>query len=127
MKKQEYARLMAGLSPAGKEVLEEHLSDYGEILLHVLAEDLINEPLMELLRGNQRKSIIQEYCNVIETMWKTGDDGTVNVVDVTILERLSDDPELWGRFGQYLSDEFKQYINDEVIPGNIMMNCSRLS
>jgi len=118
---------MAGLSPAGKEVLEEHLSDYGEILLHVLAEDLINEPLMELLRGNQRKSIIQEYCNVIETMWKTGDDGTVNVVDVTILERLSDDPELWARFGQYLSDEFKQYINDEVIPGNIMMNCSRLS
>ena len=54
-------------------------------------------------------------------MWKKGNEEVNNVVDVTILERLSDDIEIWNRFGEYISDEFKRYINDEAIANNIAL------
>ena len=38
---------------------------------------------------------IEMYCKAIEVMWKNGDDEEVNVVDVTILERLSDEECIW--------------------------------
>lgn len=70
--------------------------------------------------------MIKKYCNVIEVMWKTGKDEVVNGVDVTILERLSDDITIWNRFGTYISDDFKEYINDVAIPNNVMMPYNRL-
>jgi hypothetical protein len=58
---------------------------------------------------------------MIELMWAHGDDSVVNVVDVTILERLSDEQERWKRFGTYLTNDFKQYINNDVLT-NLLPN-----
>ena len=48
-----------------------------------------------------------------------------NVVDVTILERLSDEDAVWQKFGKAISKEFKEYIkeyiNEEVLGFNLMM------
>lgn len=55
-------------------------------------------------------------------MWKYGDDAVKNVVDVTILERLSDEEIIWERFGLFISKEFKNYINEEVLKFNLMMD-----
>lgn len=54
-------------------------------------------------------------------MWKQGDDEIVNVVDVTILEGLSQEDESWQRFGKYISKEFIEYINFDLWCGNPMM------
>ena len=121
MNKEQCAEIIARLSPDGKQMLENHIATYGEILLHVLAGDLITEPLIELLRWNKNTKLITEYCNLIEQMWRDGDDDVVNVVDVTILERLSDEEKIWHRFGTYISDDFKRFINEEQIPNNKMM------
>ena len=121
MNKEQCAEIIAGLSPDGKRMLENHIATYGEILLHVLAGDLITEPLIELLRWNKNTKLITEYCNLIEQMWRDGNNDVINVVDVTILEHLSDDDKIWYRFGNYISDEFKRYINEEQIPNNLMM------
>lgn len=59
-------------------------------------------------------------------MWKNGDDAVINVVDVTILERLSDEKDVWQRFGSFISDEFKNYINNEVLRFNLMMSNVKL-
>ena len=83
--------------------------------------DLINEPLIELLRRNENQGLIQVYCELIERMWQEGNADVVNVVDVTILERLSDELDIWNTFGNYISKEFKMYVNDKVIPNNLMM------
>ena len=40
-------------------------------------------------------------------MWIHGDEAVVNVVDVTILERLSDDKETWEKFGTYVTNDFR--------------------
>lgn len=121
MNKEQCAEIIARLSPDGKQMLEEHIVLYGEVLLHILASELIAEPLIELLRGNEQVELIVEYCSLIELMWRDGDDNVVNVVDVTILERLSDEEKIWYQFGIYISDEFKKYINEEQIPSNLMM------
>lgn len=115
------AGLISGLTRDGWEALNEHLWDYGEILLHLFAEH-ITEPLLHMLEkeSTSRRSI-EIYCKAIELLWQYGDDAVVNVVDVTILERLSDDAVLWQKFGSYISDEFRTYINTEVLTYNLMM------
>lgn len=115
------ARLISSLTRDGWEALNEHLWDYGEILLHLFAEH-ITEPLLHMLeKESTSQRSIEIYCKAIELLWQYGDDAVVNVVDVTILERLSDDKILWQKFGSYISDEFRTYINTEVLTYNLMM------
>ena len=64
---------------------------------------------------------IKKYCDFVEFMWKSGDKEVANIVDVTILEGLSDDKDIWNKFGENISKEFKEYINDDLIPNNVMM------
>lgn len=112
----ECAHLLSSLTRDGKELLTEHIYDYGEILLHLFASEQVGEPLVELLDdGPEDKTAILIYCRAIEIMWRYGNDVVVNVVDVTLLERLSDKSEVWERFGSYISDDFKNYINDSVL------------
>lgn len=54
-------------------------------------------------------------------MWSQGDETIQNVVDVTILEYLSDDEEVWIHFGTYISDNFRNYINRELLKQNRAM------
>lgn len=124
---QKCANMLADLTPDGRIILEEHVKDFNEILLHVLAGDLVTEPLIDLFMHHMdRKMEIQIYCNAIEVMWKNGDDEVVNVVDVTILERLSDEACVWQRFGTFLSEEFRNYVNNEVLSFNLMMGGVKL-
>jgi hypothetical protein len=110
------------LLPNGKKCIDNHFKDYGEILLHVLCSEVITEPLIALLQYMDKNAeVIELYCKMIELMWINGDESVVNVVEVTILERLSDDRELWESFGNYLSNDFKQYINNNILSTNLMM------
>ena len=45
--KEQCAEKIARLSPDGKQMLENHIATYGEILLHILAGELITEPLIK--------------------------------------------------------------------------------
>ena len=96
----------------------EHVQDHGELLQHVFYFETINIPLSELLKKNRDVPLIEKYCTVIEYMWQNGDESVKDVVDVTILEGLSDDPEVWQNFGQYISLDFKTYINEELLKWN---------
>ena len=80
---------------------------------------MIDRPLVELLRSEQEPDLIKIYCDAVEEMWIKGDDNVVNVVEVTILEYITDDDEVWQRFGRYISRNFRYYINNEFIPDNL--------
>ena len=110
------AELLADKIPGATQIYKKHLNDYNEILLHVLAGDIIDEPLTKLLRENKQKNLIEIYCDTVERMWRYGDKAVKNVVDVTILEYISGRAEEWQVFGNYISDEFKKYINEEYVP-----------
>ena len=115
--------LIKNINRNGNEILDEHLSDFGEILLHVYASDEIGNPLFELLKNKRDEQLIRIYSKVIELMWKYGEDPVVNVVEVTLLERLSDDLDVWNGLGKYISEEFKEYINKDLIRSNVAMGC----
>lgn len=94
----------------------------GELLGHIYFGDEFNNYLIDLLNDYTEIETIKKYCNFIEYMWKNGNEDVRNIVDVTILERLSDDNDIWSKFGKNISNEFKDYINNELIPNNVMMN-----
>lgn len=107
--------------PENEKIYLEHLQDYGELLQHIFYSETINIPLFELLKTNNNVQLIAKYCTVIEYMWQNGDESIKNVVDVTILEKLSDDSDVWQNFGQYISLDFKTYINGELLKENSAM------
>ena len=112
------AELLAEKIPDAAQIYEKHLNDYGEILLHVLAGDIIDKPLTELLNSNTQKDLIALYCDVIEKMWRYGDDAVKNAAEVTVLEYISAYDKEWQVFGSYISDDFKKYINEIYVPLN---------
>ncbi|MDE5754324.1 MAG: hypothetical protein K2H89_07280 [Oscillospiraceae bacterium] len=114
MNKKGYAKYLASLSEQHKKIVEEHIADYGEVLPHVLA-DCITLPLLEALR-NDHTETIEKYCAVLEILWKEGDSDILNVLEVTILKHLTDDPECWQKFGKSISCKFRNWINQEIIP-----------
>ena len=114
-------KMIKSLSRNGEEKYEEHMQDFGEVLLHIYVSDEISNPLYELLLKNEDELLIEIYSKAIELMWKYGTEEVVNVVDVTILERLSDDINVWNRLGKYISEEFKEYINHDLLKTNIAM------
>lgn len=110
--------LITYLTRNGQDRLDEHLKDYGEVLLHIYASDELGNPLRELLEKQSNCILVNIYCKVIELMWKYGDDSVRNVVDVTLLESLSDSEECWQHFGKYISEDFRNHINVELRSGN---------
>ncbi len=101
--------------------LLKHYEYYGGLLAHIFFADEISVPLFELLKQNTNIAEIKKYCSFVEDMWLNGTDDVVNVVDVTILERLSDDSTVWKNFGRYISNDFIRYINTDLLLHNSMM------
>lgn len=119
--KEQFANKLVELFPEKKQALIQHYEDFGELRGHIFFGDEINVPLFDLLQKNEANNKVSSYCRFIEEMWKNGTDDVVNIVDVTIVERLSDDETVWNRFGKNISNEFKLYINDNLIKSNIAM------
>lgn len=119
--KEQFANKLVELFPEKKKALMQHYEDYGELLGHIFFSDEINVPLFDLLQKNASGFEISTYCQFVEEMWRNGTDDVVNIVDVTIAERLSDDETVWNRFGENISNEFKVYINDDLLNNNIAM------
>ena len=122
MTKERFAEKLTEIFPDKKQALDAHCADYGELLGHIFFADEINLPLINLLKENKDKAAIKKYCAFVEDMWCSGNDDVKNIVEITVLEYLSDEPDIWHRFGEYLSDEFKVDINETVLKENNMMS-----
>ena len=106
--------MIKSLCRNGQRKLDEHIEYYGKVLLHVYAADEIGKPLFELLENAKEDIRINILSKAVEVMWRYGDDETRNVAEVTLLERLSDNENVWNRFGNYISEDFKNYIRNEL-------------
>ena len=122
MTKEETAVKLTELFPQKAIALTQHYAGYnGQLLAHIFFADEINIPLLALLRSNHDKSLIRKYCSFVEKMYYNGNEDVKNVVDVTILEQLSDDETIWRNFGTYISNDFICEINTVLIPQNTML------
>lgn len=107
---------MCGFCENGGELLRQHMEDYdGEILLHIFVPDMVYFPLIECIKSKDEAGV-GKYCGCIERLWNEGDEEVRNVVDVSVLECLTDYDDIWQAFGKHISADFKNYINNEYIP-----------
>ena len=109
------------LFPEHRTYFHESMKQDGYFADHIFYADCINYPLIELLRRNNDEELIRKYVNFIEHMWRDGSESDLNVVYVTILENLSDYKEVWHRLGAYISEEFRDFINNDVLVHNVAM------
>lgn len=118
MNGQEIIAVFLSLFPEYEEHYREHMREYGELLQYVFYAEVINNPLFNLLKRDRDAVKIKKYVDFIEHMWLQGDEAVQNVVDVTILECLSDNKAVWRCLGIYISEEFRDYINKELLSQN---------
>lgn len=116
MTKEQFADELVRLFPDKRAGLHDHYQAYSKMLGHVFFADEINIPLVALLEEDADGPTIERYCTFIEDMWFHGDSDTKNIVEVTIIERLTDEPRVWLRFGQRISKEFRWKVNDDILP-----------
>lgn len=100
--------------PELNSVYEEHLSDYDELLPHVLMAD-ITRFILDLLdkdhnQSNEEK--ISIFLRHFENALKLGDEEVKNIVVVSFLENLEQDSPsydlLKSRFGKELQNSLRQ-------------------
>lgn len=116
MTKEQFAEKLVAQFPEKEISLLGHYQNYKELLGHIFFADEINAPLMHLLEKCENTVEIEKYCTFIEEMWFQGDSAVKNIVEVSILERLIDEDIIWQRFGSFISKEFKESINDQIVP-----------
>lgn len=106
--------------PEQKSTAEANTDDDGNLMGHIFASESISQPMMDLYYSDRKK--YEKYCQIIELLWKEGDDNVQNIIDVTILEDLNNaGDEVWKGLGKHFSQEFKNYINKDLIHTNIAM------
>ena len=118
----EMANYITDVFPQNKQYYKEHIRDYGAVLAHVFTIETINIPMEKDFKVDSESETFRKYCSLIQSLWKNGDDDVRNVIDVTILESISDHERIWKVFSRHISQEFIDYINDEVLTENILMD-----
>lgn len=122
----ECAKAFAERFPEKKRLLDAHRKDYGGLLAHIFFTEALSEELVRLLKRNEREDLIRKYCCFVEEMCFQGDPVVRGVVDMSVLDDLSGDREVWQNFGTHISDKFRDYINDEVLKHYGVMAAKKL-
>lgn len=121
MKFDDCVTMIKKLNINGCDELFKHKKIFGDILLHVYASEQIGQLLYDLLLKESDSIYVNIYTTAIEKMWRYGDESVKNIVDVTLLEYLSDNEKVWNLLGKFISKDFKEYINNELLRSNIAM------
>lgn len=115
------AALVIERFPEQRDKIEESMDIDNKLLGHVFAAYAISQPMEKLFYNDKEK--FGKYCELIEELWHYGDDDVQNIIDVTILEDLNTgEVNVWKGLGDFLSEDFKRFINDDLIHSNIVMN-----
>lgn len=105
-----------------QDIINDYLDEDKYFLAHVFFGDEFNEPLFNLLENDGSELEIVEYTKIIIMMFNIDNSYIRNILDVTIFERLSDSLKVWNRLASFLPNNIIKYINEELIPNNILMN-----
>lgn len=95
---------------------EKELDWWDEILPHIVFGDVVNPYIIRLLREGNAEQIVQKVFNFLEQMAICSDERVQEILAVTVLEQLGDDPTILGVARQYMGHETKK-MSDEVERG----------
>ncbi|MBQ2466944.1 MAG: hypothetical protein II506_04165, partial [Lachnospiraceae bacterium] len=105
------ASLVSSLKRDGVQILEKHLQEYNQLLMDVyVTEELVN-PLKDLIRKPSEYERLSIYFKTVELMWKYGNTDIMNVLEVTVLENLYYEDEIWESFCKGYTGEFADFLS----------------
>ena len=108
--------------PEKAEIIMQEIDDVKGFAYGYLDGDCSNT-LIELLNEWTDHTLIWKYCRFLELIWQKGDSRMKNALCVTTIESLGCmGGDVWQRFGYYLSEEFRNWINNVAVPGNIFLS-----
>lgn len=85
----------------------EHVEYNEELLPHVFFDEILYEDLPKLIRIG-REEILQKFFEFLECMLKEGDINVQEVITVTILARLGDEPDILEKSLNYMGIETRK-------------------
>jgi len=97
-----------------KPVLQEHIEFNEELLPHVYFGEC-NEFFINYI-NEDKPQVLQRLFSVFEIMATQGNDDVVNILCVTILERLGDDRKVLNTARKYMGKETRE-LSDETEKG----------
>ena len=112
MNEKQCAKLLSREFPLAKQVYDNHIIENGILNSHMFFGE-INQRFMEEFKTDTTNA--EAYFGFVEKMWKEGDDRVQLILRHTVIEHLTDEPDIWQLFGQLISPEFKDFINNELL------------
>lgn len=97
-----------------KSVLQEHIEFNEELLPHVYFGECTGIFINYISEDNPQ--VLQSLFGVFEIMATQGNDDVVNILCVTILERLGDDSKVLNNARKYMGKETRK-LSDETEKG----------
>ncbi|OQM44370.1 hypothetical protein B6A27_17370 [Anoxybacillus sp. UARK-01] len=95
------------LCPEYKEAYVKHIEYNEEFLPHVFFGETLNEDLPELIRKRAWYKV-KKIFDFIELMLKEGDINVQEVITMTVLARLGDEPEIMEKTLKYMGPETRK-------------------
>ena len=84
-----------------------------EILPHVVFGDVINPYVISLLKNCENMDVLQKTFQFFEMMANCLDERVANVLGVTVLERIGDEPDVLDQAVEFMGKKTKE-ISDEI-------------
>jgi hypothetical protein len=92
---------------------EKELDWWDEILPHIVFGDVVNPYIMTLLHDGNDKQALEKVFSFLELMGTCPDVQVQEVLAVTVLEQLGDDPLILKKASQYMGQVTKK-MSDEM-------------
>lgn len=115
----EYSNLVQKMLRAIPEVnpmYEKELDWWEEILPHIIFGDVLNPYIITLLREGNADQTLEKAFDFLEQMAISSDERVQEVLAVTVLEQLGDDPLILEKARQYMGSETRE-MSTEIEKG----------
>lgn len=91
-----------------KNIYNDHISDYDEILEHLLLADITRYLISNIDKSNNQTCI--DLIGFINTAYSKGDDGLKELVSLSFLENLPQSDKSYSLIKEMLSNELKKEL-----------------
>ena len=106
-----FSRLTTQAAPSLKPVLDEHLTDFDEMLPHLYFGDVSRWVSAEIAKPSPSPEV-DALLKLLESSYPQAPDDVQNLIDVSFVEMVEDDPAVVRLFGPNLMAR----VSNEFLP-----------
>lgn len=100
--------------PAARSNYETHLIINGRLVIRAFALEILPEPFQKASLLGAQIIVPNGYFELVEDMWRYGDDDVYEAVCEVIKDYLASDREIWQQFCKTISDDSLHEIDTEL-------------